>query len=341
MSGAENGDKNFDIGFSARATLEAKISTEIPSDSSGRLLDTITDMFRPFAERRGLKADLIRLQREEVLIEIAEKAYRRLEIEKADPSPIPNKFLIPFLEKASLEDDDSFLIDRWADLLVSSSMEPASAHPRFVQILSELGAAEAKLLRDIALHKAENTNNLKRQLEADAWVYLPDNTIRIFSSLVKLASHEPEEMYKELMCKILCLMSGPGISISDVRMIGKRDASSFFSVDMPDAQTYPGNIPQEGKKLLIDILCSLHLLNHYYVEVPREGFERIEISYVLVTPLGLEFLRKCDRDLDHQILNPPTTWKRLCDNVEYCPKRYDPEWASGKRVALETDSTPQ
>jgi hypothetical protein len=212
MSGAGNGDKNFDIGFSARATLEAKISTEIPSESSGRLLDTITDMFRPFAERRGLKADLIRLQREEVLIEIAKKASRRLAIEKADSSPIPNKFLIPFLEKASLEDDDSFLIDRWADLLVSSSMEPASAHPRFVQILSELGAAEAKLLRDIALHKAENTNNLKRQLEADAWVYLPDNTIRIFSSLVKLASREPEEMYKELMCKILCLMSGPGIS---------------------------------------------------------------------------------------------------------------------------------
>src|SRR5260221_13689122 len=136
MSGAENGDKNFDIGFSARATLEAKISTEIPSDSSGRLLDTITDMFRPFAERRGLKADLIRLQREEVLIEIAEKAYRRLEIEKADPSPIPNKFLIPFLEKASLEDDDSFLIDRWADLLVSSSMERVSRYPRFVQVLS-------------------------------------------------------------------------------------------------------------------------------------------------------------------------------------------------------------
>jgi hypothetical protein len=70
MSGAGNGDKNLDIGFSARASLEARISTEIPSQSSGRLLDTVTDMFRPFAERRGLKADLIRLQREEVLIEI-------------------------------------------------------------------------------------------------------------------------------------------------------------------------------------------------------------------------------------------------------------------------------
>ena len=322
MSGAGNGDKNLDIGFSARASLEARISTEIPSQSSGRLLDTITDIFRPFAERRGLKADLIRLQREEVLIEIAKKAYRRLAIEKAEPSPIPTKFLVPFLEKASLEDGDSFLLDRWADLLVSSSMAPASAHPRFVQILSELGAAEAKLLRDIALHKAENTNNLKLQLEGDAWVYLPDNTIRIFSSLVKLVNHEPEGMYKELMCKILCLTSGPGISITDIRMIVKQDTSSFLSFDMSGAQTYPANIQQEGNKLLIDVLCSLHLINHYYVEVPRDGFERIEISYVLLTPLGLEFLRKCDRDLDHQILNPPTTpRKRLCDNVEYCPKK--------------------
>src|SRR6516165_972144 len=132
MSGKESGSKvDVDLGLSARVSLEAKVSTEIPAQSTGRLVDAITDWFRPFTERRGFKADLIRLQREDVLIEIAKKAHRRLEIENAVPSPVPNKFLIPFLEKASLENQDGFLIDRWADLLASSSMHPESAHPRF------------------------------------------------------------------------------------------------------------------------------------------------------------------------------------------------------------------
>ena len=123
MSSEKDGAKiAVDVGLSARASLEAKVSTEIPAQSTGRLVDAITDWFRPFTERRGWKADLIRLQREDVLIEIAKKAYRRLEIENVVPSAVPTKFLIPFLEKASLEDKDVFLI--------ASSLFPVGAVTR-------------------------------------------------------------------------------------------------------------------------------------------------------------------------------------------------------------------
>lgn len=66
-----------DVGFGAKASVEAKISTEIPRESSGRLVDTLTDIIRPFSERRGLKADQIRLQREQVAIEIARFARKK------------------------------------------------------------------------------------------------------------------------------------------------------------------------------------------------------------------------------------------------------------------------
>jgi len=56
-------------------------------------------------------------------------------------------------------------------------------------------------------------------------------------------------------------------------------------------------------------------------------FERIEIAYVTLTPLGLEFLRKCDRDVEERILNVSEAVNDVCDNVEYCPKLYDPDWA--------------
>jgi hypothetical protein len=83
----------INIGLSARASFEAKVSTEIPPEATGRLVDALTDIIRPFSERRGLKGDLIRLQREEVAIEIARRAQHRLQIENQRISPLPNKFL--------------------------------------------------------------------------------------------------------------------------------------------------------------------------------------------------------------------------------------------------------
>src|SRR5262249_22773223 len=99
-----------------------------------------------------------------------------------------------------LEDKDGFLIDRWADLLASSSMHPDSAHPRFVQILSELGGAEAKLLRDIALFKADNVREMKPQLDRYTFSGLPDNYRRIFTS-IRLIRLTPLLPVRSTFCK--------------------------------------------------------------------------------------------------------------------------------------------
>lgn len=99
---------SVDVG--SPVSIKAEIKTEIPSASSGRLLDALTDAIRPFTEARGLRADQIRMQREDVLIEIARRAQERLRIENAPIKPVSNKFLIPFLEKASLEDTKSDLV---------------------------------------------------------------------------------------------------------------------------------------------------------------------------------------------------------------------------------------
>src|SRR5689334_4355486 len=98
-----------------------QVRAEIPKESMGRLVDAVTDIIRPFSERRGLRADQIRLQREDVLIQVATKARKRLEIEGKIPNPVPNKFLIPFMEKCSLEELDNELVERWASLLATAS----------------------------------------------------------------------------------------------------------------------------------------------------------------------------------------------------------------------------
>jgi hypothetical protein len=102
---------NVELGASARL----EIKTEIPAKSTGRLVDALTDLIRPFSEARGLRGDEIRLQREEVAIEIARRALERKALEEEAIVPVANKVLVPLLEQASLEDiDDDVMMERWA-----------------------------------------------------------------------------------------------------------------------------------------------------------------------------------------------------------------------------------
>jgi hypothetical protein len=143
----------IDIGASARAELKA----EVPASAMGRLVDALTDAIRPFTERSGLRADEIRLQREDVLIKIALKAKERLAVEGREPSPLPNKVLVPLLEKASLEDpDDEEMIARWAALLAAQSSHPNSNRRWAVDILAAINGWQARLLETISQEQSAN-----------------------------------------------------------------------------------------------------------------------------------------------------------------------------------------
>jgi hypothetical protein len=86
-------------------------------------------------ERRGLKADQTRLQREDGLIEIARNILERTAIEHLTLKPLPNKFLVPFSQKASLEES----------ILTLSIL--TLHQPWFVKILSDITGSPTPLLR--------------------------------------------------------------------------------------------------------------------------------------------------------------------------------------------------
>ncbi|MBO6669664.1 Abi-alpha family protein [Parvibaculum sp.] len=163
MVAEEQSPVKVDIGLSAKA----EVKTEIPKESSGRLLDALTDIIRPFSEQRGLRADQIRLQREDVLLEIARRAKRRLSLEGREPESLPNKFLVPFLEKASLEDiEDEALVNAWANLLSSASSNFDERMVRYVSVLAELGPDQSRFLDALA------KNNESGRVRAE-WVDAP------------------------------------------------------------------------------------------------------------------------------------------------------------------------
>jgi hypothetical protein len=59
------------------ASVSVDIKTEVPSTSSGRTLDAITDLLRPISESFGYIGDKIQLRRQTTLLEIARRAKER------------------------------------------------------------------------------------------------------------------------------------------------------------------------------------------------------------------------------------------------------------------------
>jgi hypothetical protein len=148
--------KSIDVSASAKIAAIAKASyarkkttTEtIPPDVTRAKASAWLDLISPLTEWAGLKGDelrskraLLRLQREDILVEIVERARKKLR-NHTTLKPIPNKFLVPFLEQASLEDPESSLIDMWASLLSSAAENFSSYHTHFVSIISQLSAKQ-------------------------------------------------------------------------------------------------------------------------------------------------------------------------------------------------------
>lgn len=64
------------------------------------------------------------------------------------PKKLPFKFLIPFFEKCSLEDEPE-LFDRWAALLATATADFSRRHLVYADMLEHLGAAEAAILKSL------------------------------------------------------------------------------------------------------------------------------------------------------------------------------------------------
>jgi len=95
------------------------------------------------------KLKYMRWERQMRLMQRASDYMASMGIE-APTKPIPLKLAIPLLEAASLEDDD-YLQDLWAKLLVNSSIEgsPINLNRSYIDILERLSHLEAKILNVI------------------------------------------------------------------------------------------------------------------------------------------------------------------------------------------------
>jgi hypothetical protein len=222
------------------------VKTTVPAKSSGRLVDAITDIIRPITERLGLKGDLIRLQREEVALQVAELAMMRIALEKRPVSPVPLKAIVPLFEQASLEDaSDSTMINMWANLLASAAMGAQRNVPRYVSILSELNGQQARLIQRIMTQGRRRPAKINADLLLES-LWSIDQAGILLRLKQEVSDATPTKIAKIVKSHII----HPGVAVSDI--IINQGEKQWDSVK--------GLFPADDNQVDIEILESLNLL---------------------------------------------------------------------------------
>jgi len=267
--------------------VRISVKTSIPAKSSGRLLDALTDLIRPITESRGLKADMIRLQREEVSIKIVQLSKKRIEAERGVITPIPLKSLVPLLEQSSLEDpEDKTMISLWANLLSSAAMGAQHNVPRYVSILSQINGKQARIIQKIFVKKKRKIQKINADLLADDLWAIDQAGI-----LLRLRQEAPVIKMDRMLSILIEHIDIAGVAVNDV--IFNRGQEQW------DGVTKNRKRPLLEDEDIIDIetLESLNLIKDIsFKYMPFEDYE-ISVFFYRVTPLCIEMFSACNPDL--------------------------------------------
>lgn len=238
------------------------------SDDEGSkgLREIIVKFLGPAASELGeLAADHIRYYRWRSAISIVEKARKWANERGIKTDEVPVRFMLPFLERCSLEAEDTAMADRWSTLLVNAVTHYESKFEVYSHILSNITADEAKLLRCMWCKSTEYD------------VYHYDEYHKSFSRIPdsidfgEISPKEKDEKSFEKAGRIVFLFQGQ---------------------DIPNTNEFVLSRFEEGQMLL-------HLESMNLVRNNTETFllnkERSFVFYSDITPLGFDLVSTCER----------------------------------------------
>lgn len=110
----------------------------------------------------GILSDTVRFWRWKNKVSIISKTQKVLEKNGLGKQKVPLKILVPLLEGASLEEEESMQV-RWANLLANAVSGSVEVTPSYVEILKELSPTEVLLL-DRLYSEASSEPDYKERL---------------------------------------------------------------------------------------------------------------------------------------------------------------------------------
>lgn len=256
---------------------------------------SVCDLFSPLTELSGAIGDHIKIYRKLSVLKALKRAKNIAEKDNLQLETPPLKFLIPYLENVSLEEEkNDTLIELWAKLLVSSSTSFQREYTLFIRILNELSSIEAKIFNYIA--KSSIHDSYKGYISHMQDVSSDWSDTFVYNKLKGLLSEYnnipiPEINFSEFENKLRSLHQQPGVFIYFLYVVtGEKNQHSYeYSLyDTPRC-----DFDDLVDPISISMLVSLGLIKNF--ESPEYWFNNVCFtlySYVL-TPLGASFYEAC------------------------------------------------
>ncbi|MBC7311715.1 MAG: DUF4393 domain-containing protein, partial [Rhizobium sp.] len=201
----------------------------------------------------------------------------------------PTKFLVDWVEKASLEDsNDSELTDMWAGLLLSSSSPDNPAIFYFKRILSEMTSAHLKLLSLICDHDFSHFNPYTPGTDFIKWEDLEKYTVER-----KLTFEDTED-------SVVRFLEGIDTNRLKIRSFEIESHVGLFKDKRIESTKIRSDIEEFVQKHVEKFFIDAGVLRIASTTVPIDcpSFERdrrynLNLSAIFLTAFGVDFLKAC------------------------------------------------
>lgn len=145
-------------------SAKAELTGNIPEHAVGRLAHALADALSPLTEGLGLVGDALRTHRTALVIKRAENTHKLLRSAGRTVRGAPLKFIAPWAEAASIEEDNSELNTMWEHLLANASTSYEVRYNNYVDILKRMSTEEAKFINSLcAFGQMDVTFELDRE----------------------------------------------------------------------------------------------------------------------------------------------------------------------------------
>ncbi len=272
----------------------------------------LSTIFGPAAGEFGeYLADKVRFHRYRSLEKILAKSVGPGE---RPPKIPPFKFLVPFFEQASLEqDDDDVIIDIWAKLLADAAKEFSSRHMIFLRLVKEITSQEAQLLNDLCCRYRGTPEDPGVWSVAEAPGAITEAAI--YNFLMDWIDNPSADPNRPFAARLVETFEIPGVLIRSVSFYkGTRGVWPYDHADDDATSDHASPLERAYPHISFDILRGLNIIQEGRTdEVWHKDF-MASVSYYELTPLGVEFFTLCNgssrvRPQQGNFWSPETGWQ--------------------------------
>jgi len=193
--------------------------------------------------------------------------------------------VVPFLEKASLEEPGSSLIDMWASLLVSASDSFESYHTHFVSIIAQLSSKQG----DIFMHIIRTKSKYELEIASDnirMWYIQPRSRAHLYRELYDKVHSDREQLSADDIGNVL-LDAMNNIAVDPVHLEFE-DLVNKQSY-MVDVEWSHYNDRYEVDYAILDAVGLIRRVDTYF----EIGEWQFWVIYYHLTELGYHFALSC------------------------------------------------